>query len=182
MSDAVLEDTIYDDAVSFTTKPYDSVYPKIDSSIVNLPVTLQRLPRNNSMSDNRLVSTLNFNSKSLASEREQFNSTSLLNVDPSTTSSSTTSSSTILKDASFKILQTKLSLEKDNQWRQQELETIKRLDRPMYYNHQVMILKMDFMELKIVSLQMLNLMINHNKRKKIMDSIKQPSYQYLLMP
>lgn len=133
MSDAVLEDTIYDDAVSFTTKPYDSVYPKIDSSIVNLPVTLQRLPRNNSMSDNRLVSTLNFNSKSLASEREQFNSTSLLNVDPSTTSSSTTSSSTILKDASFKILQTKLSLEKDNQWRQQELETIKRLDRPMYY-------------------------------------------------
>ena len=68
MSDAVLEDTIYDDAVSFTTKPYDSVYPKIDSSIVNLPVTLQRLPRNNSMSDNGLVSTLNFNSKSLASE------------------------------------------------------------------------------------------------------------------
>ena len=128
MPETVLEDSIYEDAVSFTTKPYDSVYPQIDSSIVNLPVTLQRLPRNNSMSGNGLVSTINFNSKSLSSEREHFNNMSLLNVNPSSTSSST-----VLKDVNFKILQTKLSLEKDKQWKQQELEVVKRLDRPMYY-------------------------------------------------
>ncbi|RCK54393.1 hypothetical protein Cantr_03984 [Candida viswanathii] len=118
MSEANLEDTVYQDAVSFT-HPYDRVYPQIDSSIVKTPTILQKLPDNS-------LSSLNFNTT--RQERMQVQKQEEIVSEPLPTSTSS-----ILRDASFKVLQTKLSLKQQKKEEQEELERIKRLDRPMYY-------------------------------------------------
>ncbi|RCK67845.1 hypothetical protein Cantr_03100 [Candida viswanathii] len=118
MPESNLEDTVYQDAVSFTY-PYDRVYPQMDSSIVKTPTILQKLPDNS-------LSSLNFNTT--RQERKQVQKQEEVVDEPLPTSTSS-----ILRDASFKVLQTKLSLKQQKKEDQEELERIKRLDRPMYY-------------------------------------------------
>lgn len=119
MSESTLNDTVYQDAVSFT-QPYNRVYPRIDSSIVKTPTILQKLPDNS-------LSSLNFGN--IKQEQQQ----QVQQEDKAITNPLPTSSSSILRDASFKVLQTKLSLKQHKKEEQEELDRVRNLDRPMYY-------------------------------------------------
>lgn len=119
MVETTLDDTVYQDAVSFTYA-YDRVYPQIDSSIVKIPKILQKLPENS-------LSSLNFGA--IKQEQQQ----QIAQENKAVDQLLPTSTSSILRDASFKVLQTKLSLKQQKKEEQEELERIRNLDRPMYY-------------------------------------------------
>ncbi|KAL6452344.1 hypothetical protein SBY92_001602 [Candida maltosa Xu316] len=119
MPETTLEDTVYEDAVSYSL-PYNRYYPQIDPSISKKPTILQRLPTNT-------VSEFHIAPLQLQRQQQQ------LQQQQQQTPPLPTNTTSILGDASFRILQTKLSLKRQNKEKQDEINRIKKLDRPMYY-------------------------------------------------
>ncbi|CAI5756486.1 unnamed protein product [Candida verbasci] len=123
MTQAKLKDTIYDDAVSYQY-PYNKLYPKLDGINTNYYTSnLTKLPNNS-------ISKIHFNQLEKQQQKEKDKEVQL---DHQLISNSSSSSSTILSEASFKILQTKLSLNLMKEEQDEQIANLRKLDRPIYY-------------------------------------------------